>query len=64
MKQNGEIYECYSRKVFGLLTMKGIDYKSTFIHKDSGKKAWVYIMTDEISQALIEWKNSNPNQKF
>lgn len=55
MKENGEIYECYSKKIYGFLTMKGFRYKNIFKHNTTGKRCWTYEMTEELSQALYEW---------
>lgn len=60
MTKIGEKYECYSKKIYGFLTMKGIRYDRTFKHRDTGKKCWVYTMTQEISDALVEWSANKP----
>lgn len=62
MTNIGEKYECYSKKIYGFLTMKGFRYDKTFKHKTTGKKCWVYIMTPELSQALTEWSNNKPEK--
>ena len=62
MTNIGEKYECYSKKIYGFLTMKGFRYDKTFKHKTTGKKCWVYTMTPELSQALTEWTMSRPEK--
>jgi hypothetical protein len=60
MKSIGDKYECYSKKIYGFLTMKGIRYEYHFKHKTTNKCCWVYIMTEEVSQALKEWTDNKP----
>ena len=60
MKKNGEVFECYSKKMQGFFTMKGFRYKERFRHKVTGRICWTYIMNNEISQALKEWNENKP----
>ena len=62
MKENGQKFECYSKKVYGFLVMKGFRYDRSFKHNVTARTCWVYNMTPELSEALIEWKNNNPNK--
>lgn len=55
MKEIGEKFECYSKKLYGFLVMKGISYEYTFVHRKTKKRCWVYIMSKELSEALKEW---------
>jgi hypothetical protein len=63
MTNIGERYECYSKKIYGFLTMKGFRYDKTFKHKTTGKKCWVYTMTEELSVALKEWTMGRPEKE-
>lgn len=54
--QLGNNYECYSKKVFGYLTLKGHRYKYSFIHNRTDAKCWVYEMTKELSQSLKDYQ--------
>lgn len=56
MKNLGENFECYSTKLHGFLTMKGIRYEYTFIHNRTGKRAWVYKMDAKLSIILTQWR--------
>ena len=56
MKNLGEKFECYSTKLHGFLMMKGIRYEYTFIHKETGMRAWVYEMDLRLSIALSQWR--------
>lgn len=60
MKNIGEKYECYSKKIYGFLTMKGFRYEYQFKHKETKKNCWVYLVTEELSKALTEWTNNKP----
>lgn len=60
MKQNGEKFECYSKKLYGFLIMKGLRYERSFKHNETGRTCWVYDMSPELSAALIEWKQNRP----
>ena len=62
MTNIGEQFECYSKKTYGFLTMKGFRYDRTFIHKTTKKKAWVYTMTEELAAALREWTENKPSK--
>lgn len=61
MKDIGSKYECYSKKVYGYLTMKGFRYEHTFIHNTTKRKAWVYIVSKELAKALKEYSKSFSN---
>ena len=60
MKNLGQNFECYSKKLYGFLVMKGFRYEKSFKHNETGRLCWVYKITPELSQALIEWKMSRP----
>lgn len=60
-KTNGDKFECYSKKLYGFLVMKGIRYDRTFKHNETQRICWVYTMTEELSKALLDWKMSKPN---
>lgn len=60
MKENGQKFECYSKKLYGFLVMKGFRYERSFKHNETSRVCWVYEMTQELSDALVEWKNSRP----
>lgn len=62
MKKEGQNFECYSKKLYGFLVMKGIRYERKFRHNQTNKWCWVYIMNQELSDALVEWKSSRPNE--
>lgn len=62
MKNIGEKYECYSKKIYGFLTMRGFRYEYHFKHKITDKRCWVYIVTNELSDALTEWTINKPNK--
>ena len=53
-------FECYSKKLYGFLVMKGFRYERSFKHSQTGRICWVYTMTDELSSALTEWRNNKP----
>lgn len=57
MTNIGEKYECYSKKTYGYLTMRGFRYEYFFVHKTTKKRCYVYIMTEELSEALKEWSS-------
>lgn len=63
MIKNGEPFENFSKRLYGFLVMKGIRYDKTYRHNITRKIGWVYTMTDELSEALKEWKSLNPNKK-
>ena len=44
-------FECYSKKLYGFLVMKGFRYERSFKHSQTGRICWVYTMTDELSSA-------------
>lgn len=60
--ENGGKFECYSRKLFGFLTMKGFRYERRFVHGITGNTCWVYIVNDELSDALTQWHSEKPNK--
>lgn len=60
MRKIGQEFECYSKRLYGFLTMNGVRYERIFTHKDTGKTCWVYIMSTELSELLIKWKNNRP----
>ena len=60
--KNGEDFENFSKKLYGFLVMKGFRYDRDYKHNGTGKTCWVYIMTDELSEALKEWSNINPTK--
>lgn len=55
-------FECYSKKLYGFLVMKGFRYERSFKHSQTGRICWVYKMDDALSAALTEWKNSRPEK--
>ena len=63
MKNLGEKFECYSTKLQGFLMMKGIRYEYTFVHNETGKRAWVYKMDTKLSIALTEWRANKSKLK-
>lgn len=63
MTPNGQEYSCYSKKIYGYLTMNGFRYIRTFKHSKTGRTCWVYTMTDSLSDALRKWTENNPNKK-
>lgn len=63
MKQIGENYQCYSRKVYGFLLMKGFRYEYSFIHNKTKKKCWVFKVTEELTHALSEWTTLKEQSK-
>ena len=60
MTNIGEYYECYSKKIFGFLTMKGFRHERTFKHYKTKKVCWVYKMDEKLSKALKEWSAGKP----
>ena len=60
MKDLGQKFECYSKKLYGFLVMKGFRYERSFKHNKTQRICWVYEMNDELSAALIEWKKNKP----
>lgn len=61
MTRSNEIFENFSKKLYGFLVMKGIRYDRKYKHNETGKWCWVYTMTDELSAALKEWQSNNPD---
>jgi len=55
MKEIGDKLECYSKKFYGFLTMKGIRYEYSFKHNTTGRTAYVYTVTEEIIELMKEW---------
>ena len=60
MNKDVKGFECYSKKLYGFLVMKGFRYERSFKHSQTGRVCWVYTMTDELSAALTEWKENRP----
>lgn len=60
MKDLGQKYECYSKKLYGFLVMRGFRYERSFKHNETQRVCWVYDMTPELSAALIDWKKNRP----
>ena len=58
-------YTCGSPNLNAYLEENGI--KSVYSYKLSAAKhnktMWVFIMTPELSQLLIQWSNNKPNKK-
>lgn len=61
MIKNGDLFENFSKKLYGFFVMKGIRYDTKYKHNDTGKWCWVYTMNDELSAALKEWQSNNPD---
>ncbi len=60
MKKVGEIFECYSKCLYGFLLVKRINPNSSFIHKKTKVKCYVYEVDEKLISALKEWKNTKP----
>lgn len=56
-------FECYSKKLYGYLVMKGVRYNRSFKHSKTGRICWVYEMTPELSNILTEWTQNKPDNK-
>lgn len=63
MKENGQKFECYSKKLYGFLVMKNFRYEISFKHNKTNKTCWVYEVTPEFSAALLEWKKNKPSSE-
>lgn len=55
-------YECFSVKLHEFLQEEGHEHVREYIHNKTGVKCHVYRMSDELSQSLHDWKNTNPNR--
>ncbi len=55
-------FECYSKKLYGFLTMNGMRYERSFKHNQTQRVCWVYEMTPELSDLLKQWSDNSPNK--
>lgn len=63
MKKEGQLFECFSKKLYGFLVMKGHRYERSYKHNETSRVCWVYIMTPELSRDLLEWKKNRPDSE-
>lgn len=60
MKRNGDIFECYSNKLYDFLVDKGCEPIGNFIHNDTKVLCRVFRVDDNVQKALKEWNISKP----
>lgn len=60
LKEEGQAFECFSKKLFGFLTMNGVRYERSYKHNTTQRTCWIYVMTPELSELLVKWKESKP----
>lgn len=54
-----KVFPCKSNKLSKFLSQeKKIMYISRVLDKNDNKWIWLYIRTDELANALVEWKNN------
>lgn len=57
-----KVFPCKSNKLSKFLTQeKKIMYISRVLDKNDNKWIWLYIRTDELANALVEWKANKEN---
>jgi hypothetical protein len=63
--ENGVIktFACGSPPLHDFIEKNNIHYIYLYIQEKNKKTIWVYVLSNELSELLIEWKNNNPNMK-
>ena len=56
-----QIFACYSPKLNAFLQSKGLVAFKKGCHQVTNKQYCLYLQNDRLSQALIEWRETNPN---
>ena len=58
---NIKLFPCYSHKLLKFLINKNIRYQLVALNPKSKKTMWIFVESNELNNALIEWKKTNPN---
>lgn len=53
-------YSCGSPNQMCFLEENGIKHIYRYIHNISGKKIWIYIMCNKLSELLTKWSKNKP----
>lgn len=51
------LFPCYSIPMRDYLFSKGIRYELVGLHPETKNMFWVYIKTEKLEKAMLEWSN-------
>ena len=55
--KNSLLFPCYSIPMRNYLSSLGIKYELVGLHPETKNMFWVYIKTEKLEKAMLEWSN-------